>query len=58
MFSYVCFYKGKEITVQASSSYNAQQEAARIFRARKPYEVTVMLAAIGDQPYIHHPATL
>lgn len=58
MFTYVCLYKGKKIQVQASSSYNAQIEAARIFRARKPYEVTVMLAAIGVQPYIHHPATL
>ena len=58
MFVYVCFYKGKEITVKSTSSYYAQQEAARIFRARKPYEVTVMLAAIGDQPYIHNPATL
>lgn len=58
MFTYICFYKGKEIKIKALRSYDAQIEAARIFRARKPYEVTVMLAAIGDQPYIHHPATL
>ena len=45
MFTYICFYKGKEITVNAATTYAAQQMAAAIFKAKKAYEITVMLAA-------------
>jgi|TARA_R110000868_G_scaffold180883_2_gene421604 hypothetical protein len=58
MFTYIAFYKGKEITVNALRSFDAQEQAARIFKAKKSYEVTVMLAAKGDEPVIHHPATI
>jgi len=58
MFTYVAFYKGKQITVNALRSFDAQEQAARIFKAKKSYEVTVMLAAKGDEPVIHHPATI
>jgi hypothetical protein len=47
MFTYVCFYKGKQITVQALRSFDAQEKAAKLFKARKRYEVTVVLA---DKP--------
>ena len=58
MFTYVAFYKGKQITVNALRSFDAQETAARIFKAKKSYEVTVMLAAKDDEPVIHHPATI
>jgi len=44
MFNYVCFYRGKQIVVQALRSFDAQEKAAKIFKARKSYEVTVVLA--------------
>jgi len=47
MFTYVCFYRGKQITVQALRSFDAQEKAAKLFKARKSYEVTVVLA---DKP--------
>jgi hypothetical protein len=46
MRTYVAFYKGRQLTVQAESSYKAQQQAAAKFRARKSYEVTVVLADV------------
>jgi hypothetical protein len=47
MHTYEAFYRGKRTTVQASSSYEAQTLAAAIFKARKQYDVTVILA---DKP--------
>jgi hypothetical protein len=47
MFNYLCFYRGKKISVQALRSYDAQVKAAQIFKAKKAYEVTVVLA---DKP--------
>ena len=58
MFTYIAFYKDKEITVKALRSFDAQEIAAKQFKAKKSYEVTVMLAAKDDEPVIHHPATI
>jgi len=58
MFTYIAFYKGKQITVNALRSYDAQLTAAKLFKAKKSYEVTVMLAAKDDEPVIHNPAIL
>lgn len=58
MFTYIAFYKGKEIEVKALRSYDAQLAAAKIFKARKSHEVTVVLAAKGDEPVVHNPAIL
>lgn len=44
MNGYVAFYKGKRAEVYAATSYEAQQKAAAIFKARKAYEITVVLA--------------
>lgn len=44
MNGYVAFYKGKRIDVYADTSLAARDKAAEIFKARKPYEVTVVLA--------------
>jgi hypothetical protein len=44
--TYQAFYRGREKTVVATSSYAAQQMAALLFRAKKSYEVTVVLADV------------
>lgn len=44
MFTYVCFYRGKQVTVKALRSYDAQLEAAKLFKAKKSWEVAVVLA--------------
>jgi hypothetical protein len=46
MRQYIAFYKGQQISVTADSSYQAQQLAAAQFKAKKRYDVTVMLADV------------
>lgn len=59
MFTYECFYKNKRITVQALRPFEAQEIAAKKFKARKAYEVTAVLAAKPDgTPAIHDGAEL
>ncbi len=53
MNGYVCFYKGKRVEVYADTSYAAQQKAAAMLKAKKSYEVTVMLAEKGGEVYEH-----
>ena len=53
MNGYICFYRGKQIEVQANSSYAAQLIAASQFKARKSYEVTVMLAEKDGKQVVH-----
>jgi hypothetical protein len=43
MFTYECFYKNKRTTVTALRSIDAQEKAAKLFKARKNWEVTVVL---------------
>ena len=47
MNNYVAFYKGKRIEVQAATSYEAQVKAATRLKAKKAWDVTVVLA---DKP--------
>ena len=56
MFSYICFYKGRQITVQALRSFDAQTIAAKKFKARRPWEVSVILAARSDGSEVVHSA--
>lgn len=58
MFTYIAFYKNKQIEVTALRSYDAQEKAAKIFKARKSYEVTVMLAAKDGEQVTHNPAII
>ena len=53
MNGYVAFYRGKRTEVYADTSYEAQQKAAAFFKARKSYEVTVMLAETDGEPVVH-----
>jgi hypothetical protein len=43
---YAAFYKNKDIYLRADSSYQAQQKAAAYFRAKKSYDVSVMLCDV------------
>lgn len=54
MNGYVCFYRGKRIEVRAPTSYEAQQIAARLLKARKAHEVTVTLAERADGSTVVH----
>lgn len=53
MNGYICFYRGRQIEVTADTSLQAQTKAAVQFKARKAYEVTVMLAERDGQQVSH-----
>nr|DAT24739.1 MAG TPA: hypothetical protein [Caudoviricetes sp.] len=53
MNGYKCFYKGKTCEVYANSSYEAQQKAAQVFKAKKSYEVTVVLCEVQGAQVTH-----
>jgi len=46
MRAYQAFYKGRTLEVQAESSYQAQQLAAKLFKAKKAYDVSVLLCDV------------
>ena len=53
MNGYKAFYKGKELEVYANSSYEAQLKASKEFKAKKSYDVTVMLCEKEGKEVIH-----
>ena len=53
MNGYVCFYKGKRVEVYAETSYAAQQKAATMLKAKRAYEVTVVLAEKNGEVVVH-----
>lgn len=53
MNGYVCFYKGKKVEVMADTTLQARDKAVIIFKAKKAYDVTVMLAEINGKQYTH-----
>ena len=64
MNGYKAFYKGKSIEVYAETSFQAQEKAAKQLKAKKAYEVTVVLCekdTDGTKPGVqvtHSPASL
>jgi hypothetical protein len=55
MNGYVCFYRGKRTEVRAATTLEAQTKAAAFFKARKAYEITVVLAErASGETVIHH----
>ena len=48
--TYIAFYKERKITVEAASSYEAQIIAAQLFKSKKCYDVTVVLAEVEFNP--------
>lgn len=55
MNGYKAFYKGRQTEVMADTSDQAQQKAAAFFKAKKSYEVTVVLCEKQGQPVVHTP---
>lgn len=55
MNGYKALYKGKWLEVYADTSYEAQTKAAKLFKAKKQYEVTVILCEKQGQQVIHTP---
>jgi hypothetical protein len=53
MNGYKAFYKGKELEIYANSSYEAQKIAAAQFKAKKSYEVNVILCEVENKQIIH-----
>jgi hypothetical protein len=53
MNGYVCFYRGKRCEVYADTSFAAQEKAAQVLKARKSWEVTVVLAERAGQQVEH-----
>lgn len=53
MNGYKAFYKGKSIEVYAESSHKAQLKAAELFKAKKSYDVTVVLCEKDGKEVIH-----
>ena len=51
--TYVAFYKGKQVDVKADTSLAAQKAAAEHFKAKKSYDVTVVLGEKGGEPVVH-----
>ena len=50
MSKYAAFYKNKEMEVEAETSFEAQRKAASVFKAKKAWEVTVMLLGVTHNP--------
>ena len=57
MNGYIALYKGRKLEVRADSSYQAQQKATAEFKAKKSYEVTVMLAEDSSGNAVSHSTT-
>ena len=56
MYGYVCFYKGQRIEVYATSSFDAQESAAKILKvkAKNSYQVSVYLAERPNGETVTH----
>lgn len=50
MRTYLCFYKGNKFTVDATSSYQAQTLAAAHFKAKRTWDVTVVVLSAPVDP--------
>lgn len=50
MRTYLALYKGKKIEVQAETSLEAQGKAAALLKARRRFEVSVVLVDVPVDP--------
>jgi len=53
MNGYIGFYKGKQKEVFADTIYEAQCELAKLFKAKKSWEVHTVLAERNDEQVTH-----
>lgn len=54
MNGYKAFWRGKTCEVYALTSYEAQLAAAKIFKAKKSYEVSVVICERADGSVVTH----
>ena len=54
MNGYKAFYRTKQIELYADTAYQAQQKAAQLFKAKREWEVTVILCETKDGTVIHN----
>lgn len=54
MNKYEAFYKGRRMTVEGSTSLEARDKATLAFKAKKAYDVTVVLAERADGTTVVH----
>lgn len=54
MNTYLAFYRGRKIEVEATTSYEAQEAAAKRLKARKSYDVVVVLVQRSDGSDVVH----
>ena len=57
MMIYKAFYKGKNIEVEAETTYKAQLLAAQIFKAKKRYDVSIILCGDSQGKQIPYTVT-
>lgn len=55
---YKAFFKDKTCEVYANSSHEAQKKAAALFKARKQYDVSVILCEKAGESVTHSTAIL
>ena len=58
MNTYHAFYKNRQIELNAATSYAAQLAAAKLFKAKNSYEVTIALVALSGKQVTHCPSEL
>ena len=58
MNKYAAIYKGEVREIEAETSYKAQQIAAKQFKAKKEYEVLVILIESNGKPHVHSTASI
>lgn len=58
MNGYKAFYKGKSIDVYALTSYEAQQKAAILFKAKKAYDITIVLCEKAGEQVFHSTSSI
>jgi len=56
MNGYKAFYKGRTLDVYADTALAARDKAAQQFKARKAYDVTVVLCERADGSTVSHSA--
>lgn len=56
MNGYLAFYRGKQLEVYADSSHDAQIRASVEFKAKKRYEVSVILCEKDGKPVTYTPS--
>jgi hypothetical protein len=55
---YIALYRGRRAEISADTSYEAQQKAVAIFKARKVWEVSIYLAEKNGETVTHSTSSI